>query len=77
MKKKLLAKKQSKITPALNNRIIRVDGQSYLVRVQSLGSILLADAEPIPQGREKPINLFGRDKLATSLRNTVEMGLFS
>ena len=75
MKTTSLQKNNSKILLA-NNRIVRIDGQSYLIRSQKLGQVTLADAEPMPQGG-KPINLFDRTVLAKSLRSTVEAGLYS
>jgi hypothetical protein len=59
-----------------NNRIVRIDGQSYLIRSQTLGKLILADAEPIPQGG-KPINLFDRTVLSKALRAAVKAGIYS
>jgi hypothetical protein len=74
MKTKSL-KPTSKIVAA-HNKIVRHEGQSYLIRSQKLGPIILADAEPMPQGGQ-PIDLFGRKKLAVELRGLVEAGCFS
>lgn len=70
-----LKRKNSKILAA-NNRTLRHDGQTYLIRCQALGRTMLADAEPIPQGGQ-PVNLFTRTKLATELRDKIEIGVFS
>lgn len=75
MNKKHLIKSNSPILNA-NNRTTKLNGQVYLIRSQGLGSMVLADAEPIPQGG-MPINLFARTVLAKSLRNNVENGIFS
>lgn len=75
MKTTTLQKNNSKILLA-NNRLVRINGQAYLIRAQKLGPITLADAEPMPQGGT-PINLFDRSATAKTLRATVEAGCFS
>jgi hypothetical protein len=67
--------KNKTLLAAHNTRIVH-DRQTYIVRAQTLGTTLLADAEPWPQGGI-PINLFGKDKLAKALRGLVESHLYS
>jgi len=74
MKVNTLKKKSSRILHA-NRRQVRVNGQNYLIRVQSLGGLILADAEPVPQGGI-PINLFDKTNLARQIRADVENNLF-
>jgi hypothetical protein len=75
MKTNSLKQNNSKILAA-NNRTVKVNGQVYLIRVQTLGPMILADAEPLPQGGI-PINIFNKTVLAKSIRDDVEKGLFS
>lgn len=61
---------------AANNRTVRLDGQAYIVRAQKLGTSVLADFEPMPQGGT-PTSLFARTVTARNVRDLVEGGLFS
>jgi len=74
MQKASLERKHSEILVA-NGATIRYQNQVYLVRCQTLGKAVLADAEPIPQGG-KPISLFDKTVLSKALRNLVETGNF-
>lgn len=76
MKTTTLKRKHSKILDA-NNRHVRLDGQTYLIRSQSFAGVTLADAEPLPQGAVRPIDLFGKTEISKKLRNLVEVGSFS
>ena len=75
MKTSTLKKIHSKIFAA-NNRFCRYDGKTYLIRCQTLGPLVLADAELIPQGG-MPINLFDKSPISKGLRAVVEAGVFS
>lgn len=75
MKITSLKKTHSKIFAA-HNRRTRYQGQVYLIRCQTLGPLVLADAEPIPQGGT-PISLFAKTPVAKGLRGLVEAGVFS
>ena len=59
-----------------HRRMVKVNGQHYLIKAQTLGTTLLADAEPFPQGG-KPISLFDRTVLSRAIRQCVEARLFS
>ena len=75
MKTQTLKKKNSRLLAA-HNRVVRHNGNRYLIRVQQLGPITLADAELMPTGG-MPINLFSKTVLARELRDSVERGMFS
>ena len=75
MKTNTLNKNKSNIRGA-HNRHTKLNGQSYLIRVQTLGPITLADAEPMPQGGA-PINIFTTTKLAKALRDLIERGCYA
>lgn len=75
MKKDTLIKRNSKLLAA-NNRVVRHEGKSWLVRVQQLGPLILADAEPLPKGGEL-VNVFGKGSEARTLRKLIEDGCFS
>lgn len=75
MTKNALIKTNSPILFA-NNKTTKLNGQVYLIRSQGLGKLILADAEPLPQGG-KPISLFDRTVLSKAIRGNVEAGLVS
>jgi hypothetical protein len=60
---------------AANGKLIRYNGVVYRIIALRLGSIVLADADPINKGAR--INLVKtRSNLGFELRNLVDLGLF-
>lgn len=72
---KLKSNPKNKTLLAANKCRVTHEGKTYLIHACTLGSTILASAEPFPQGGEQ-INLFDRTVIARALRSTVEAHLY-
>ena len=72
---KIKSNPKNKTLLAANKCRVSHDGKTYLIHACTLGPLILANAEPFPQGGEL-INLFDKTVLARALRATVEAHLY-
>ena len=59
-----------------NGRTVKHEGQLYFIRATTLGSTILAAAEPIPQGGAL-IDIFDKTPTARAIRKLIESRLVS
>jgi hypothetical protein len=67
---------EQKTILSADNRTVRHDRKTYLVRSVRLGRNIMASAEEFPKGGT-PINLFGKDEKARAIRALVDAHCFS
>jgi hemin uptake protein HemP len=61
---------------AAHHKTVRHDGNFYLIRVQTVGTMILADAELV-KGNAPLVNLFSKSKLAMELKQLCESRIYS